>query len=124
MTTPIREESAGRAAVFLVPSLKLKDRSRTGPTLEDTIHRFLLRRFSGYTAAAGNIFGYWKDRSGREFYGEHKEYKVALADARKLPELKRFLASLAADMGEQCIYLEAAGEASFIYAAAQKSKRR
>ena len=120
MIQPIREESAGRVAAFLVPSLKLKDRSRSGPTLEDKIHRFLLRRFGGYTAAAGNIFGYWKDPSGREFYGEHKEYRVGLVEDRKLPELKRFLAGLAAEMDEQCIYLQAGGDASFVYAAKRR----
>ena len=103
--------------MFLVPSLKLKRRSKSGQQLEERIHRFLLRRFGGYTAAAGNIFGYWKDANGREFYGEHKEYKVGLLDDRRIPALKRFLAELAADLREECLYLEAGREASFIYAA-------
>ena len=54
---------------------------------------------------------------------------MALAAERKLPEMKRFLAALAADMGEQCIYLEASGleasgEASFVYAAKRPGGRR
>jgi hypothetical protein len=117
----VREESIGKTATFLVPSLKLKERSGSGPTLEDKIHRYLLRRFGGYTAATGNIFGYWKDARGREFYGEHKEYKVAVLEDRRVPELKRFVAQLAAEMREECIYMEAGKEAFFIYAGSARS---
>jgi hypothetical protein len=112
----MREECIGKMALFLVPSLKLKGRSKAGRTVEDRIHRFLLRRFGGYTAAAGNIFGYWRDKDGKEFYGEHKEYKVGLIDEKRLPELKTFLSSLSAEIGEECIYLETGKEASFVYA--------
>jgi hypothetical protein len=116
-----REEPIGKTATFLVPSLKLKKRSRSRQTLEEKIHRYLLRRFGGYTAAAGNIFGYWKDARGREFYGEHKEYKVALLEDRHVPELKRFIGELAAEMREECIYMEAGKEAFFIYAGTARS---
>ncbi len=113
---PFHEQPIGKMAVFLVPSLKLKRRPKSGPMIEERIHRFLLRKFGGYTAAAGNIFGYWKDESGKEFYGEHKEYKVGVLEDRRISDLKRFLAQLAADLDEQCLYLEAGKEASFIYA--------
>ena len=116
MPQPIREECAGRIAAFLVPSLKLKDRAASGLALEEKIHRFLLRRFGGYTATAGNIFGYWQDDQGQVSYGEHKEYKVALKDDRRIHILRRFLAEVAAEMHEKCIYLEAGKEASFVYA--------
>jgi hypothetical protein len=116
MAGVIREQNAGKIASFLVPSLKLKSRAGRGVALEEKIHRFLLRSFGGYTAAAGNIFGYWKDERGDVSYGEHKEYKVALHDEKKLSSLKRFLAELAADMQERCIYVEAGKEASFIFA--------
>jgi hypothetical protein len=111
----VREESIGRMALFLVPSLKLKERSREGQRIEERIHRYLLDTFGGYTAASGNIFGYWKDRQGKEFYGEHKEYKVGLLADDRIPELKRFLARLAGELHEECIYLEIGREASFIY---------
>jgi hypothetical protein len=119
----LRERPIGKVAVFLVPSLKLKTRSTSGSPLEESIHRFLLRHFGGYTAAAGNIFGYWKDQTGREFYGEHKEYKVGLQDDRRIHDLKRFLSKLAGDLREECIYLEAGREASFIYAASRKRQK-
>jgi hypothetical protein len=100
-----------------VPSLKLKERDQDGRTLEDTIHRYLLDTFGGYTAAAGNIFGFWKDDSGRESYGEHKRYEVGLIDEKRLPELKAFLSRLAGDMSEECIYLQTGEEASFVFRA-------
>ena len=111
----MREEPIGRPAAFLVPSLKLKQRGESGQTLEEKLHGYLLGTFGGYTAAAGNFSGYWKDRSGREFYGEHRRFEVGLLEEDKLPELKRFLALLADDMGEQCIYLQAGEEALFVY---------
>lgn len=107
-------------AVFLVPSLKLKQRDRSGQTDEEKIHRYLLERFGGYRAAAGNIFGYWKDDAGKESYGEHKEYKVALLDDNRLPQLKQFLSRVCREIGEECIYLETGKEAFFIYGKGQE----
>jgi hypothetical protein len=101
----------GPIAAFLLPSLKLKQRS-----LEEKVHEFLLEEFGGYTATAGNIYGYWKDESGNVDYGEHKEYKVALLDDTRLPALERFLADIGTEMNEKCIYLEAGKEARFVNA--------
>src|SRR5689334_24369149 len=112
-----RERTVGEMAVFLVPSLKLKHRDSGGRTVEESLHRFLLDTFGGYTAAAGNIFGYWKDENGRESYGEHKEYKVGLSGDNRLDTLKQHIARLAGDIGEECIYFEYGKEALFIYAA-------
>src|SRR3954454_2227935 len=102
---PIREQSIGTMVLFLVPSLKLKQPGSEGRTPEAEIHRYLLDTFGGYTAAAGNIHGYWKDEDGSESYGEHKEYKVGLRDPARLPELKAFLARLSAQLDEECIYV-------------------
>jgi hypothetical protein len=52
-----RERSLGTAIVFLLPSLKLKEPSLNGPSIENRLHRFLMDNFGGYTAQAGNIFG-------------------------------------------------------------------
>ena len=117
-----REESQGRMAVFLIPSLKLKKRDR-GITVEEKIHRFLVKNFGGYTAAAGNIFGYWKDARGRDSYGEHREFKVALRKHELAQVLKHFLAGIAQDIGEECIYLETGDETWFIYPVPGKRTR-
>jgi len=103
-----REQGLGDRVSFLLPSLKLKP-------LEGEVHGFLMAEFGGYTVAAGNIFGYWKDdSSGGESYGEHRLFTVALSGAEKLEALKEFLARLARRLGEKTIYAEIGGRAVLI----------
>jgi hypothetical protein len=109
------EQALGKTAVFLLPSLKLRERKENGAAIEEHVHHFLMDNFGGYTAAAGNIFGYWKDQDGSESYGEHREFTIGLADDSKIGVLKAFLARMAAELDEQCIYLVAAGEAVLVY---------
>lgn len=109
------EQSLGTRAAFLLPSLKLKGQRGSGKILEQEVHDFLLENFGGYTAAAGNLFGYWKDQNGQNSYGEHREFTVALADDAKLPLLKDFLARLSRDIEEDCIYLETGQQVTLIY---------
>ena len=71
-------QKVGEAAIFLLPSLKLKKRSTGGVLVEEEVHRFLMEHFGGYTAAAGNIFGYWVEPGGGVSYGEHRQFMVAL----------------------------------------------
>jgi hypothetical protein len=110
-----REVRLGASAVFLLPSLKLKEPVRDGSSPELRLHDFLMTNFGGYTAQAGNIFGYWKNSSGADSYGEHREFTVSLADDAKAPMLKAYLAALARELNEECIYLRATGEAFLIY---------
>jgi hypothetical protein len=110
-----REQSLGTAVVFLLPSLKLKEPSQSGTTVENRLHTFLMDNFGGYTAQAGNIFGYWRDGRGRDSYGEHREFSVAFVEDSKLPILKEFVAKMAQELAEECIYLRAGAEASLIY---------
>jgi hypothetical protein len=103
--------------VFLLPSLKLKQKSRRGKSHEDVVHDFLMKRFSGYTASAGNIFGYWRDdTTGSESYGEHKEYKVSFRGRNRVAMLKEFLSELARELDEDSIYLEYGEDAWLVYA--------
>ncbi|MEK7627737.1 MAG: hypothetical protein AAB397_04120 [Patescibacteria group bacterium] len=111
------KESLGRMAVFLLPSLKLKIRDEKGETIEEKIHQFLLVNFNGYTAATGNIFGFWKNSSGQEFYGEHKEYKVSFIGKERIPILENFLACVAMMIDEHCIYFETGEDSWLIYPA-------
>jgi hypothetical protein len=110
------ERELGQRAAFLLPSLKLKGRSGSGSLFEEDIHTFLMDRFDGYTAAAGNLFGYWKEDNGQESYGEHRQFTVALTGDGKIEELKAYLGRLAREMDEECIYLEAGDRVSLIYA--------
>ncbi len=111
---PYSEQPLGDRALFLLPSLKLKGRTADGDAVEEKVHRFLMQEFGGYTAAAGNIFGYWRDRAGKEFYGEHRQFTVSLPGGAKTGVLKEFLAQIAVELGEQSIYLELGGEGSLI----------
>jgi len=100
------EQKLGKPAVSLLPSLKLKKRSSEGILVEEEVHRFLMEHFGGYTAAAGNIFGYWVDPGGGESYGEHRQFMVALDREDKIDGLKEFLAKIARALEEQSILLQ------------------
>lgn len=113
-------ESMGSVAAMLLPIEKLKQLSPRGVPFEREIHEFLSMTLNGYTVASGNISGHWKDNTGRDHYGEHRQYQIALpysSAARQTLEI--FLSTLAREMGEVCIYMEHAGEAFLIYASDQ-----
>jgi len=101
--------------MFFLPSLKLKEPSLNRPSIENRLHTFLMDNFGGYTAQAGNIFGYWREGDGPDSYGEHREFSVAAPDTYKHPLLKEFLAQMARDLKEECIYVRIGGAASLIY---------
>jgi hypothetical protein len=114
---PGRVESLGRMAVFLLPSLKLKQRKKAGHTFEEIVHHFLMKHFGGYTASAGNIFGFWRsEQAGREWYGEHREYKVSFRGRDRVAMLQQFLSRLASDLDEETIYLEYGEDAWLVHA--------
>jgi len=81
-----REHNLGTSVAFLLPSLKLKEPSLNGPSVENRLHTFLMENFGGYTAQAGNIFGYWRDENVHDSYGEHREFSVASPDEEKIPD--------------------------------------
>jgi hypothetical protein len=103
MSEPVRR--LGEAAVFLLPSLKLKKRVGGAP-IEEKVHRFLMETFGGYTAAAGNIFGYWVDERGTHSYGEHRQFLVAVDGEEKRARLTEFLAEIGRELEEESIFLE------------------
>jgi hypothetical protein len=109
-----RERSLGASVAFLLPSLKLKEPSLNGPSVESRLHRYLMDHFGGYTAQAGNIFGYWREED-RDSYGEHREFSVATDDSAEVSKLKEFLAGMARDLKEECIYFRAGETVSLIY---------
>ena len=98
-----------------MPIEKLKRESPRGKSFEVELHEFLLTSFNGYTVSSGNIAGHWKDDRGQDHYGEHREYRVALPAANFVPSLEVFLAGLAYEMQEECIYVEIGSEIILIY---------
>ena len=109
------EKPLGRNVRFLLPSLKLMQPAADGATVEQSVHRYLVDHFGGYTATSANLFGFWKDESGGQLYGEHREFVVALPNDQGLPELKDFLGRVACQLGEECLYVEVAGAAFLLY---------
>jgi hypothetical protein len=104
------QRELGPVLSFLLPSLKLKQRDQHAVTVEERLHLALLQNFGGYTAAAGNIFGFWREE-GHDIYGEHREYRVALRQESARAKLERYLAELAAEIDESEIYCETGGRA-------------
>ena len=110
----VKRESLGAIAVTLLPVEKIRRHSPRGVSFEQEIHEFLVTNFNGYTVSSGSISGHWKDDAGHDHYGEHRQYKVA-ATPESRPSLEVFLADLARETDEDCIYLEFAGEIALIY---------
>jgi hypothetical protein len=111
-----KRELLGNLAAALLPIEKLKLKSPRGVLFELELHDFLVTNFNGYTVSSGNISGHWKDDTGHDHYGEHRQYKVALAADEGLRSLEVFLAEIAAEMREECVYLEVGREIFLIYA--------
>ncbi len=109
------ETPLGKNVRFLLPSLKLKQPTANGDTIEQCVHLFLMEHFGGYTATSANLFGYWKEEHGELSYGEHREFVVALPNDKGLPELKAFLSQTARTLDEKCLYVEVAGVAVLLY---------
>src|SRR5689334_2959140 len=97
-----REQGMGVTATFLIPSAKLESGGLNGVTVERRLHDFLIRRFGGYTISSADLRGYWVSPRGESCYGEHREYRVFLNGGKGALGLKRFLAEVAAEIGEQC----------------------
>lgn len=113
-----RERLLGKSAAFLLPSLKVKQPPHASdPSLEARLHEFLMKHFGGYTAQAGNIFGYWRDEDGCDSYGEHREFTVAIDSDSKLIVLKEYLANLSHELREECIYFRAGEQTMLIFPA-------
>ena len=113
----IKRESLGQVAAALLPIEKLKLRSPRGTPFEREIHDFLVTNFNGYTVSSGNISGHWKDDAGHDHYGEHRQYKVAVGAKEAVESFEVFLADIAADMEEECIYVEIGREINLVYSA-------
>ncbi len=114
----MRIENLGKRAMFLIPSAKVYNRryAKKGKSIAKKIHKFLNKKFKGYTCASGNIFGYFQSETTE--YDELREFRVAfLEDERKtkVPKLQKFLAKICEDIGEECIYLECGEDAMLVY---------
>ena len=112
----VKSELLGQTGTILLPLEKLSKNSPRGVPFEKEVHDFLLTNFNGYTVASGNISGHWTDDSGRDIAGQHRQYRVALPNSDAIRSFEIFVATLASDLGEQCVYFELAGQIYLIYA--------
>jgi hypothetical protein len=112
----VKSASLGKLALALLPLEKLKNVTPRGGSFEQDLHDFLVTNYNGYTVASGNISGHWTDDTGHDHYGEHREYKVAIPTQESLNCLEVFIAHMAFEMGEQCVYFEIGGEIRLLYA--------
>lgn len=104
-------QSLGRMAVFYIPSKKAREKN-----CDTEIRDFLLKEFGACTATLGNFCGWWKsDESGEMHYDEHIEFKVAFVGKERIPILASFLAKVAKELNEECIYLETGEDAWLVY---------
>ena len=115
----VKREVLGELALALFPLEKLKHPTPRGESFEKEIHDFLVGKFNGYTVSSGNISGHWKDDSGKDHYGEHRAYKVAIPDEALQDEFEGFLARMARELGEECIYAEIGRRILLIYQASR-----
>ena len=105
-------EDMGRAAIFLLPSLKLK--KKVGKeTLEKNLESFLKKHFGGGTTSLVPKFGFWVNGEKVE-YDESREYKVSFVGKERIPLLIRKVASIARLMNEKAVYFEAGQYACLI----------
>ncbi|MBI4068093.1 hypothetical protein HY413_01635 [Candidatus Kaiserbacteria bacterium] len=110
------KKSLGQPVMFLLPSPKLKNEWENGKKVEVAVEEYLLATFGAYTAAAGHIFGEWRDpHTGKVFYGDHREYSVAFEGRERQSQLEKFLAVVARVIDEKCIYMIDGAGAWFIY---------
>jgi hypothetical protein len=54
---------------------------------------------------------------------EHREFSVAVPEASQIPKLREFLAGMARDLKEDCIYFRAGQCATLIYPATTAEQR-
>jgi len=94
----------------------MKSQSPRGEPFANEFHQFLVNEFGGYTAASGNITGYWVRPKGREECNEHREYQIAISSEQELNTLTGHLSGLASALGEQTIFCTVQGVAFLIAA--------
>ncbi len=107
-------EDLGRPAVFLIPAKKLKQLIGN-VTVEEDLHRFLIENFGAYTSSTIPSFGFWRDIKKAAISDECREYEVSFLGKDRIPLLLKKLATVAALIGEECIYVKAGQYAGLVH---------
>lgn len=102
---------AGHEAVFLIPNDKLGDPCKNGLTVQDNIEKFLTDRHGAFRIESSDIRGFWKGA----YDGIYTKFVVAFIGEEKIPELQRFLETLALKIGHESIYFRAGVKTWILY---------
>lgn len=102
-----RKVPIGRAAVFLLPKIKLD-------SVRDEVNHFLTEHFESFTLEEGNdIKGYWR----KAYDGVLVRYTVSFNGKDRIAILDEFLAKLAGKLNEECIYVSTGEDVWLVYPA-------
>lgn len=110
-----REEVLGRPAVFLLPSDLMGIKVEGDLSCRHVVEEFLSNRYGGYTDEGSSHNGYWRNSDGKDYTGKYQKYRVSFLGKERIPELKKFLAYIAAALKEESIYLETGEDALLIF---------
>ncbi len=109
-----RIEDLGRPAIFLLPKKKLK-RKVGDITVEEDLHKFLVKHFGAYTSSTIPSFGFWRNAKKATIFDECREYEVSFMGKERIPVLLKKLAQIAVIIKEKCIYIKAGQYSGLIY---------
>ncbi len=107
-----REVDIGRPAVFLLPEKKAQKK------LRDRILKYLRSAFGGATYAQAKT-GEWVDKRGLTIKEGQWEFEISFLGKDRVPSLFQYLAELAYELGEECIYVKCGEETRLIYPVVQ-----
>jgi hypothetical protein len=113
-------QDLGRVMPFLIPSCKLK-RPFAGSTIEETLHRFIKKHVGALTYLSVPYSGEWSGQHEESVYDESRPYFVAFLGKERIPILLEFLAAIAKEIKEECIFV-GAGQYSGTVAPTDKTR--
>jgi len=102
-------EDKGRPAIFLLPVNKLDNRSR------ERILAFLRSEYGGASHVQAKIIGEWMDEQGIIHRDQMWEFEASFLGKERIPRLYQFLAEIAYDLGEKCVYLKLGQYTHLVY---------
>ncbi len=98
------EEYLGKPAIFSIPSSKLEQ-------VKFLINLFLIENYGHAWSQTPNVEGFWKGKQD----GFYTKFEISFVGKEKIPNLKRFLAQIAKQIGEECIYLRTGADSWYVY---------
>lgn len=99
-------EDKGREFYFLIPSCKLKKTVRE-KTIEEIVRTFVKKHVGAITHCSVSYSGEYKGRRRKSAYDESRPYFVSFLSKERIPIFLEFLAAIAKEIGEECIYVGA-----------------